>query len=81
MFEFSYARSVGAIHFHTSAKMNSGIEDLFVSLCRMMIEKADKQSADNSVTLNRSGSTRRTVVIDDDDASPLEGSSRWCCSS
>jgi len=71
---------VGAVHFHTSAKMNSGIEELFLSLCRMMIEKSDKQN-DDLVTLNRSGSTRRTLVIDDEDAVPSEGSSRWCCSS
>lgn len=77
----NYAHSVGAVHFHTSAKMNSGIEELFLSLCRMMIEKADKQNIDNLVTLNRSGSTRRTIVIDDEDALPSQGSSRWCCSS
>lgn len=81
MFKFSYARSVGAVHFHTSAKMNTGIEEIFMSLCRMMIEKLDKQNADNSITLNRSGSTRRTVIIDDEDVPPSEGSSRWCCSS
>jgi len=72
---------VGAVHFHTSAKMNSGIEELFLRLCRMMIEKSDKQNVDDLVTLNRSGSTRRTLVIDDEDAMPSEGSSRWCCSS
>lgn len=77
---FSYAQSVGAIHFHTSAKMNSGIEELFLNLCHMMVEKADKQNADNLITLQRSGSTRRTLVIDDEDAPPNEGSSRWCCS-
>lgn len=81
MFKFSYARSVGAVHFHTSAKMNSGIEEIFISLCRMMIEKLDKQNADNLVTLNRSGSTRRTIIIDDEDAPSFERSSRWCCSS
>lgn len=45
----------------------------------MMIEKADKQNAENMVTLNRSGSTRRTIMIDDEDAPLSEGSSRWCC--
>lgn len=59
--------------------MNSGIEEIFLCLCRMMIEKADKQIADNLVTLNRSGSTRRTIIIDDEDVPPSEGS-RWCCS-
>ncbi|VVC31844.1 Small GTP-binding protein domain,P-loop containing nucleoside triphosphate hydrolase,Small GTPase [Cinara cedri] len=76
----NYARSVGAVHFHTSAKLNSGIEEIFLGLCRMMIEKADKQEADNLVTLNRSGSTRRTIIVDDEDVPPSQ-SSRWCCSS
>lgn len=77
---FSYARSVGAVHFHTSAKMNSGIEEIFLCLCRLMIEKAVKQNAENLVSLNRSGSTRRTIIIDDEDVPETEGSSRWCCS-
>lgn len=81
MFKFSYARSVGAVHFHTSAKMNYGIEEIFMSLCHMMIEKLDKQNADNLFTLNRSGSSRRTIIIDDEDAPSSERSSRWCCSS
>lgn len=72
---------MGAVHFHTSAKMNTGIEEIFINLCRMMIEKADKQNAENLASLNRSGSTRRTIVIDDEDAQPPEESSRRCCSS
>lgn len=47
----------------------------------MMIEKADKQNAENIISLNRSGSTRRTIIIDDEDAPPSERSSRWCCNS
>ncbi|XP_050440452.1 ras-related protein Rab-21 [Adelges cooleyi] len=74
----NYAHSVGAVHFHTSAKLNTGIEDLFLNLCQMMIDKADKQIAHNVATLNRSGSTRRTIIIDDEEA-PVEGSSGWCC--
>lgn len=61
--------------------MNTGIEEIFLNLCRMMIEKADKQNAENLVTLNRSGSTRRTIIIDDEDAQPSEGSAHWCCRS
>ncbi|XP_025405329.1 ras-related protein Rab-21 [Sipha flava] len=76
----NYARSVGAVHFHTSAKINSGIEEIFLNLCYLMIEKADKQKADHLVSLNRSGSTRRTIIIDDEDVPSTEGSSRWCCS-
>jgi len=30
----SYTTSVGAKHFHTSAKTNKGIEDMFLELCK-----------------------------------------------
>ena len=30
----SYAESVGARHYHTSAKLNKGIEELFLDLCK-----------------------------------------------
>lgn len=29
-----YAESVGAKHYHTSAKQNKGIEELFLDLCK-----------------------------------------------
>ncbi|XP_050526145.1 ras-related protein Rab-21-like [Daktulosphaira vitifoliae] len=77
----NYSRLVGAIHCHTSAKMNLGIEDLFLNLCHIMIEKSDKQTAEDVVSLNRSGNTRRTVIVDDEDVTLVEGSSRWCCTS
>lgn len=32
----SYAQSVGAMHFETSAKNNVGVEDLFLSLTNMV---------------------------------------------
>ncbi len=31
---FRYAESVGAKHYHTSAKLNKGIEELFLDLCK-----------------------------------------------
>lgn len=34
LFLFSYAESVGAKHYHTSAKLNKGIEELFLDLCK-----------------------------------------------
>ncbi|QQP49124.1 Ras-related protein Rab-21, partial [Caligus rogercresseyi] len=35
-----YAKSVGATHFHTSAKDNTGIDELFLELTRQMISSA-----------------------------------------
>ncbi len=34
LFLCSYAESVGAKHYHTSAKLNKGIEELFLDLCK-----------------------------------------------
>ena len=39
-----YARTVGARHFHTSAKQNRGIEDLFLDLAQQMMATADKKA-------------------------------------
>lgn len=33
-----YAESVGAVHFHTSAKLNRGIEELFLDLSKRMMK-------------------------------------------
>ena len=33
---FRYAKSVGAKHFHTSAKLNKGIEEMFLDLSKGM---------------------------------------------
>jgi hypothetical protein len=33
-FFLRYAESVGAKHYHTSAKQNKGIEELFLDLCK-----------------------------------------------
>ena len=41
---FRYARTVGARHFHTSAKLNRGIEELFLDLAQQMMATADKKA-------------------------------------
>ncbi|CAG9781968.1 unnamed protein product [Diatraea saccharalis] len=64
----SYAKMVGARHFYTSAKMNQGVEDLFLELTREMTEKLE-QNAQNEVTR-----TSRVLVVDDE--APVQSS---CC--
>eukprot|EP00794_Sanderia_malayensis_P012825 gene12825-14141_t len=66
-----YAKSVGAKHFHTSAKMNKGIDELFLDLSRTMVEKQSQDdtefgtrqqtSAQSSVSLGK----KKVVVVDD----------------
>lgn len=45
---FSYAQSVGATHYETSAKNNIGVEDLFFSLTNMVRLMVHKQQATHS---------------------------------
>ncbi|KAK2151899.1 hypothetical protein LSH36_347g04025 [Paralvinella palmiformis] len=70
----SYTTSVGAKHFHTSAKTNKGIEDMFLELCKRMIEKAEENGQKSGMV--RSPSARRNIVtIVDDEPQPKKG----CC--
>uniref|UniRef100_A0A8C6RBX4 Ras-related protein Rab-21 n=1 Tax=Nannospalax galili TaxID=1026970 RepID=A0A8C6RBX4_NANGA len=52
----SYAESVGAKH-HTSAKLNKGTEELFLDLCKRMIETAQ---------VERQCCQARGTIIDDE---------------
>lgn len=51
-----YAASVGATHFNTSAKLNRGLEDVFVDLTKRMLAK-------------RTGKKKMTSALIDDDES------------
>lgn len=60
----SYAKSVGALHFLTSAKLNENIDEVFLEISKSMIKIHDeKQSA--SATLNRSNSMRRQLRVEE----------------
>ncbi|KDR21730.1 ras-related protein Rab-21 [Zootermopsis nevadensis] len=73
-----YANSVGAKHFHTSAKLNQGIEEMFLELSQRMIERAQENNQQRANSLGRSGSTRRNVVVvEDEDA--IAQSKSGCC--
>jgi hypothetical protein len=59
---------VGAHHFHTSAKLNSNIEELFLDLSERMVttcEGVEKKTA-----------TRRNVVVVEQEAPPPK---TGCC--
>lgn len=59
-----YAKSVGALHFLTSAKLNENIDDLFLDISQMMIKAFDERQASN-VNLTRSNSMRRQLRVED----------------
>ncbi|XP_077565721.1 ras-related protein Rab-21 [Stigmatopora nigra] len=75
----SYAESVGAKHYQTSAKLNKGIEELFLDLCKRMMEAAQAEERSKRNGGGASASGRRGVQIVDDElqAAPAGG----CCSS
>lgn len=64
----SYANMVGAKHFYTSAKLNQGVEELFLELSQEMVERFEQNS---QTDLNR---TQRVLVVDDE--TPVQSS---CC--
>ncbi|XP_059055319.1 ras-related protein Rab-21 [Achroia grisella] len=65
----SYANMVGAKHYYTSAKLNQGVEDLFLDLTREMVERYENNSQANV--------TRPSRVLVVDDEAPVQSS---CCS-
>nr|ACO11277.1 Ras-related protein Rab-21 [Caligus rogercresseyi] len=71
-----YAKSVGATHFHTSAKDNTGIDELFLELTRQMIS-----SAGNSKSDSESSRSNRIHIFDDSSSSSSSSSKSRCCSS
>lgn len=76
-----YAREVGAFHFLTSAKLNQGVEEMFLELTRRMLQTAltNDQQRINSLTRGGSTTTRNLQIVDDQTA-PASGKSS-CCSS
>ncbi|XP_033104843.1 ras-related protein Rab-21-like [Anneissia japonica] len=76
----AYASSVGAKHFHTSAKLNKGIEELFLDLSKRMMEKSSSddflKGGVGSGRPSGSGGARRVVIVDDE---PTQQSSGGCC--
>lgn len=76
-----YAKSVGALHYLTSAKLNENVDEVFLDISKSMIKISDeKQSA--SATLNRSNSMRRQLRVEesneDETAESTTNNSRCC---
>ncbi|KAH3734482.1 ras-related protein Rab-21-like [Dreissena polymorpha] len=72
----AYAASVGAKHFHTSAKLSKGIEEMFLELAKNMIEKADSDTATRPGT---GKNNRKSVVVVDDSTPSRQAGGGGCC--
>ncbi|EQC42510.1 Ras-like protein Rab-21 [Saprolegnia diclina VS20] len=55
----AYAKSVGATHFYTSAKLNRGLDDVFVDLAKRMLSRGGA---------SRSKKNKANAFVADDDA-------------
>jgi len=79
-----YAKSVGARHLHTSAKLNKGIDELFLNLTKNMLESAAQLQSDSSSAQGRSN-TRSTatrkglVIVSDEEAKSDSIQKSGCC--
>ena len=80
---YRYASSVDASHFDTSAKLNRGIEEMFLELSQKMIRRADEKSrkegnnSPNSFIGTRSGRGNTVTIVDDSEVEPRKKSG--CC--
>ena len=83
MINYRYASSVDASHFDTSAKLNRGIEEMFLELSQKMIRRADEKSraegsnSPNSFIGTRSGRGNTVTIVDDSELEPRKKSG--CC--
>jgi len=59
----AYARSVGAEHFNTSAKLSKGVKELFLELTKKLIQRSETQHSAGVAPKSDSNS----IVIADDD--------------
>ena len=70
-----YAKSVGAKHHHTSAKLNRGVEELFLDLTQQMIAKADQKPKNGSSSRSRGNN----ITIADDSQLLQSRQKSGCC--
>lgn len=71
----AYAASVGAVHFNTSAKLNRGIDEMFLDLVKRMISQAEVGGGSAARLQHR----RSIAVIPDQDVRPAGGGGGGCC--
>lgn len=76
----TYAKTVGAKHFHTSAKLNKGIEEMFFELSKQMLERQERSDAKvaRDGVVDKGNSRRKNVVIVDEQPAQRQGGGGCC---
>lgn len=74
----AYAKSVGAKHLLSSAKLNKGVDELFLELAKAMVA-ADDASASNGQARGSRGTTARKRGVEIVDEQPAGQTKKGCC--
>ena len=61
----AYAKSVGAVHMHTSAKANKGVDEIFTELAVRMLDKRKKEKANSMASPSGAGGKQKLVIVDE----------------
>ncbi|KAG0605346.1 hypothetical protein M758_9G050800 [Ceratodon purpureus] len=72
----AYAETIGATHFVTSAKLNTGIEEAFLDIARRVLQQRTAEGTDSPAA----GGRRKSVVIIDKQTPAETAQSSRCCS-
>ena len=72
-----YAASVNARHYHTSAKLNKGLEVVFLDLTRKMLRAQAIATPVTNHTQPQRNSSRKSIVVTED--VPVQQPSGGCC--
>ncbi|XP_015774691.1 PREDICTED: ras-related protein Rab-21-like [Acropora digitifera] len=73
----AYAKTVGAKHFHTSAKLNKGIEEMFFELTKKMLERQEKSEPRDGLVEKGNGRRKNVLIVDEQQ--PQQQKSGGCC--
>lgn len=74
----AYAKSVGAKHLLASAKLNKGVDELFLELAKAMVTAQDA-SASNGQSSGRRGASSRKRGVEIVDEQPAGQPKKGCC--
>ncbi|XP_072519497.1 ras-related protein Rab-21-like [Salminus brasiliensis] len=76
-----YAEAVGAQHHQTSAKVNTGINELFFSLCKRMMDTVVVEERSRAENSPYSGHAHHSLQIVDTEPEETPATTGSCCSS
>jgi len=74
-----YSVEVGAVHYQCSAKLNTGVKEMFSDLTRRIVLKDNPATKDTGTGFNRTSSKRGGVQLEEHQGVPTDNSSSTSC--